>query len=1024
MDPRLQLLQREAADDAEVGAIIRLKDPTVAPPGVRVVSQFGDIATVRLLSQDITDVRAHEATESLKAAELLWNEEAELVDSELADVIATGPDGGPADHARPHNEPATGRGVVVGLADWGCDFAHPSFRREDGSTRMLALWDQRDLPGRAPNNQYGYGYVHDRDAIDRALRTDQPYAILNYHPADAEPAGESGSHGTHTMHIAAGGPLAGGPSGIAPEAEIVFVHLAGGPAPLATLGTSVNLLEAVDFIFRTAGERPCVINLSLGQQAGAHDGTSPVERGLDAALLAAPGRLICQSCGNYYNRRIHAAGELRPGQQRTLRIEVGETSLIPNEVDLWYSREDSIRISAQAPDGTRTPWLTTGDQAGLQSQGSQIGRLYVRANDPNNGNHHAALFIFPGAPPGIWELSLMGEDVVDGRFNLWLERNSVARGSQPRFVHEDAIELSTTGTICNGYRTIAVAAYDAHTDDRSLASFSSRGPTADGRWKPDIAAPGVSVLAARSAPRDSAAPSLLTRKSGTSMASPHVAGTAALVYEIAGPLPIQDMRRLMLGSAERAQGTDGSDEMVLGIGSGYLDIAGTTAAARALASRRRGWSKRAAETAPQPKFLNEQEIAMEDFVGTTETTDLADGRTSDEMPSFFEDVEVVRQPVSQRAAPTEDVGLRVVRAAEAISSRGVQGHPGELIGAVLGEATRPPFPAELFDAIVLGRAPIHPLLASSFEVVAAPGHPIAGLRSGDLAITRRLAEPDPGVVRVVGGSLGLGWAASEGATVPADTLIVRPLRLGLELPVETVSLADWEHLISLRPSTSVQLGLKARGTRSQWVTHHIEDAWGNVNLDFYPVQVTRLPSSYSRAEDLLHYMRANFNRFVDTTIADFSPLDARIDGPGWATDPPVLGSVIHIRLKMAWGYANPDDGSVVVSESAPDHWTFSTCWTEPDLAHPVSGNRQFGFTTDNGWTFYTRGSDRTTQLVDYTLSYKVFGAADLLWRSLQKGIADFVNASGGSATVLTPYSARHDWPSVRTAYWHPTVSWV
>jgi GH25 family lysozyme M1 (1,4-beta-N-acetylmuramidase)/subtilisin family serine protease len=766
MDPRLQLLRSESAGDAEVAAVIRLRDPAVIPPGVRVVSQFGDIATVRLLSEDIIDVRAHDATESLKAPDFLWREVVESFED--ADEAALDPLSGdeaePTDFQRPAEELATGGGVVVGLADWGCDFAHPSFRHADGSTRIIALWDQRDRPGRIPNNEYGYGYVHRGDAIDRALQTPDPYAAIDYHPADAETKGEAGSHGTHTLHIAAGNTNAGGPGGIAPDADLVFVHLAGGPAPLATLGTSVNLLEAVDFIFKIAGGKPCVINLSLGQQAGSHDGTSPVERGLDAALLAAPGRLICQSCGNYFNRRIHAAGELRPGQQRVLRIVTGETKVIPNEVDLWYSREDSIRVAATAPDGTQTPRLSTGEQADLRSGGVEIGRLYVRANDPNNGSHHGALFIFPAAPPGTWELSLWGEDVVDGRFNAWIERNSVAPGSQPRFVEEDAVELSTTGTICNGYRTIAVGAYNAHARERGLAPFSSRGPTADGRWKPDIAAPGVAVLAARSTPRDSTEPaSLLTRKSGTSMASPHVAGTAALVYEIAGPIPVQDMRRLMLATAEV---TSGPDEVMLGLGSGYLDIAATTAAARALAAGR----------VPQAVAIKEEVEQMASVAGGE---DAEYWRNSDEMPSFIEDAETPDSEQSE-AVPLAAAVRPAVR------------QPAELLAAAFGNGTRPPYPAEVFDALVIGRGRISSDAASAFEVVGQPGFAAREFRDGDLVISRHLGEPDQGSVHVMGGTGAPGWAVVGGtANVPINSLVLRPLSTRMTesspIPVSTPS---------------------------------------------------------------------------------------------------------------------------------------------------------------------------------------------------------------------------------------------
>ena len=67
------------------------------------------------------------------------------------------------DERRPPSESATGRGVVVGVVDWGFDFAHPDFRNPDGSSRILALWDQRGgKQSVSPSRCVG---VHDRAAI-------------------------------------------------------------------------------------------------------------------------------------------------------------------------------------------------------------------------------------------------------------------------------------------------------------------------------------------------------------------------------------------------------------------------------------------------------------------------------------------------------------------------------------------------------------------------------------------------------------------------------------------------------------------------------------------------------------------------------------------------------------------------------------------------------------------------------------------------------------------------------------------
>ncbi|MGH1554818.1 N-acetylmuramidase domain-containing protein [Streptomyces sp. L7] len=168
---------------------------------------------------------------------------------------------------------------------------------------------------------------------------------------------------------------------------------------------------------------------------------------------------------------------------------------------------------------------------------------------------------------------------IDGRCNLWIERSG-SPGAQSRFRPEDAVPTKTTGSICNGFHTLTVGAYDAHDPGRPLGSFSSGGPTGDGRTVPVCVAPGVRVVAARSTPaHPGEQPALLTTKSGTSEAAPHLAGLIACMYEIAGPLPVREVRRLILQNTEAPP--PGADEEPYRWGLGYLDVERVLAATRA-----------------------------------------------------------------------------------------------------------------------------------------------------------------------------------------------------------------------------------------------------------------------------------------------------------------------------------------------------------------------------------------------------------------------------------------------------------
>jgi subtilisin family serine protease len=599
VDPALQELFAEGAADDEVAVILRLADNGTPPEGVRIVARFGQIATCRLRRGDIPHIRAIDVVRSMKAAHLFGPtpvideaDDKELDESDDPEATEFRVDGGdlfgdepdhdalPGDQRRPAGDLPSGRGVVVAHIDWGVDFVHPDFRDEHGRTRLLALWDQGKAMDADRPNRYGYGRIHVTADIDRALAAGKPYAALGYHPADSDTG--TGSHGTHTLGISAGNGRAGGPVGLAPQAHLVFVHLstytADGPA---RLGDSVALLEAFDFIASVADGRPVVINASIGKQAGEHDGKTLVEQGMDAFLLGAPGRAIVLSTGNYFKRDSHAQGLLRPGESHTLHLIADSERRTPTEVDLWYPGVDRLTIIVRGPDGLAEVKAGPGEKAAIVVDGREIGRLYHRVGDPNNGDNEVTLFLYHVAPPARWDIVLVGDDVADGRFHTWIERDGICAGCQAHFTSADSEPTGTTGTIANGLRTVAVGAYNAHRQERPLARFSSCGPTRDGRQKPDVVAPGVKVLAARSTPRDAGTDApLLTRMSGTSMAAPHVTGTIALMFEAAGrPLYIEETRRLLLGNSEPlATDADAIDRMR--IGSGFLDTAAAIAATR------------------------------------------------------------------------------------------------------------------------------------------------------------------------------------------------------------------------------------------------------------------------------------------------------------------------------------------------------------------------------------------------------------------------------------------------------------
>jgi subtilisin family serine protease/outer membrane protein OmpA-like peptidoglycan-associated protein len=576
MDPALwELLRAEAGTDGdrELEAIIRLARPGIDIPDVRIVSRFGPIVTCRIRARDVIAVRARPDVISIKAARGL-SPGFEPATPALPSTYATAA-------RRSPGLALTGAGVAVACVDWGVDVDSASFRWPDdpaaadgdhraGATRLLSLWDQRDQAVGPRPEPYGYGAVHEREEIDRALQSTRPYEYLGYHPAIADPKG-TGSHGTRTMDIAAGNGQAGGPAGIAPDADLIFVHLADrNTGGLANFGDSVRLLEAVDFISRTAGPQPCVINISAGRICGPKDGTTLVERAFDELLAATPGRFVANSAGNYAQWRAHSCGTLAPGESRTFTLVSNPADITVNELEIWYDGADEFAVRIDPPGYVGGRPVRLGERSDLLIGGRVVGRIYHRKHDPNNGDNHIVAFLDPIGRAGQWAITLEARRVSSGRFHAWIERDDSCPGCQARFARNDSSPAITIGSIASSHLPLIVGAYDGHDPARPVAAFSSAGPCRDGRSKPDLAAPGVGVLAARSAPVGASRnPGLLVWGDGTSFATPHVTGAVALCFEAAGSqLSAQEIRSLVLGSCDPPLDADSEDRL----GRGYLNI--------------------------------------------------------------------------------------------------------------------------------------------------------------------------------------------------------------------------------------------------------------------------------------------------------------------------------------------------------------------------------------------------------------------------------------------------------------------
>jgi hypothetical protein len=207
----------------------------------------------------------------------------------------------------------------------------------------------------------------------------------------------------------------------------------------------------------------------------------------------------------------------------------------------------------------------------------------------------------------------------------------------------------------------------------------------------------------------------------------------------------------------------------------------------------------------------------------------------------------------------------------------------------------------------------------------------------------------------------------------------------------------------------------------------LEDAAGTtINQDYFSVHVdeSNLPGGMS-PEAYLEQIRTNLNDYIDTSISEFEGYRGMTgEWIRWTSANP-LGSVLSIDLFPG----GLEYGSVVSIVNESDRWVFGTAYTPVDDYHPVSGNREFGFTRSGSQiTFYTRGVDRLSTTYHSVGSWgqglnpfgdTAFQKADALWTSLMEGIKnDLQQANGGQdvATVPEETTYRPDWDEVAKLY--------
>lgn len=468
-----------------------------------------------------------------------------------------------------NNTAYNGTGVLVGIYDTGIDWKHPDFRKANDQTksRIVSIWDQTLTAQAGETAPVGFstGVEYTRAQIEDEL--------------DGTPTGfvrenDINGHGTHVSGTAAGNGAAFADKrhkGFSSDADIVFVKGGNGSFP------TTNTINALTYFknVATALNKPIVVNMSIGGQSSAHDGTSSHEVAVNSFTTSGAGRVVVISAGNDYGANLHRKVDIAAGAAQTYNFTVASNTSAASVFSFIMYANDNTPVTAKltTPDGQQYTQNVSTNTAHTILGGGLTATMYNYWSNDNN-KRYVQLVV----------TRTSGTTNVQGNYSLEITNNGTQQITAHGWLYSQGVQTTLqngdneyiVGSPGNASNAITVASYMGRaswysgasgyftlTPQESISSFSAQGPRVDGVQKPDIAGSGQNVISSRSADSAPGSTDIIAgtnyyvKNQGTSMSSPGVAGAVGLLLQ-ANPSLTAAQVKARLTSNARMDGATGT----------------------------------------------------------------------------------------------------------------------------------------------------------------------------------------------------------------------------------------------------------------------------------------------------------------------------------------------------------------------------------------------------------------------------------------------------------------------------------